>query len=83
LTNWQNFLAKLKFINLSLIKTRDLKPTNIFLDSNDQVKIGDFGLATANLMAGKYSTPNDDANHTMHVSLNESSFEVDMTSQVD
>ena len=30
---------------------RDLKPVNIFLDSNDQVKIGDFGLATSDILS--------------------------------
>ncbi|XP_064601948.1 eIF-2-alpha kinase GCN2-like [Liolophura sinensis] len=32
---------------------RDLKPVNIFLDSNDQVKIGDFGLATIDVIVKK------------------------------
>lgn len=40
-----NFVG-LAHIHQQGIMHRDLKPVNIFLDSEDHVKIGDFGLAT-------------------------------------
>ncbi|XP_055375444.1 eIF-2-alpha kinase GCN2-like [Condylostylus longicornis] len=49
--SWQLFreiLEGLSYIHQQGIIHRDLKPDNIFLDSRDQIKIGDFGLATTN-----------------------------------
>ena len=43
----REILEGLSHVHLQGMIHRDLKPQNIFLDRNDHVKIGDFGLATA------------------------------------
>nr|XP_046269330.1 eIF-2-alpha kinase GCN2 [Scatophagus argus] len=54
---FREILDGLAYIHQQGMIHRDLKPVNIFLDSQDHVKIGDFGLATdhpANVAAGKF-----------------------------
>ncbi|XP_070299369.1 eIF-2-alpha kinase GCN2-like [Salvelinus sp. IW2-2015] len=43
---FREILDGLAYIHQQGMIPRDLKPVNIFLDSQDHVKIGDFGLAT-------------------------------------
>ncbi|MBN3305085.1 E2AK4 kinase, partial [Amia calva] len=53
---FREILDGLAYIHEQGMIHRDLKPVNIFLDSNDHMKIGDFGLATdhpANVAADK------------------------------
>lgn len=54
---FREILDGLTYIHEQGMIHRDLKPVNIFLDSQDRVKIGDFGLATdhpANVASGKF-----------------------------
>ncbi|XP_058119579.1 eIF-2-alpha kinase GCN2 [Anopheles ziemanni] len=49
---------------------RDLKPVNIFLDSRDQVKIGDFGLATTSILAlQNQSQPNGPSGQLVQLAI--------------
>ncbi|XP_040575688.1 eIF-2-alpha kinase GCN2 [Lepeophtheirus salmonis] len=52
---------------------RDLKPVNVFIDSTDHVKIGDFGLATSSIIMGgsKGSEKNDfnESSSSLEVSM--------------
>ena len=48
-TKWKIFsqiVDALHYLHGSNLIHRDLKPSNIFLDKNNNVKLGDFGLAT-------------------------------------
>ncbi len=48
---FRQLLEGINYIHSQGMIHRDLKPSNIFLDSNGDIKIGDFGLAVADVMA--------------------------------
>jgi translation initiation factor 2-alpha kinase 4 len=55
---FRRILEGLDHIHSTGVVHRDLKPENIFLDSHDNPKIGDFGLATAGQATSKSSVQN-------------------------
>ncbi|XP_044127594.1 LOW QUALITY PROTEIN: eIF-2-alpha kinase GCN2 [Bufo gargarizans] len=57
---FREILDGLAYIHEQGMIHRDLKPVNIFLDSEDQVKIGDFGLATDHPAYKTESTQDED-----------------------
>ncbi|KAL7992472.1 hypothetical protein Chor_016728 [Crotalus horridus] len=68
---FREILDGLAYIHEKGMIHRDLKPVNIFLDSEDQVKIGDFGLATDHPANTIDSKPGEEIS-TQNVVKNES-----------
>ncbi|XP_039198591.1 eIF-2-alpha kinase GCN2 isoform X1 [Crotalus tigris] len=68
---FREILDGLAYIHEKGMIHRDLKPVNIFLDSEDQVKIGDFGLATDHPANTVDSKPGEEIS-TQNVVKNES-----------
>lgn len=43
---WRQILEGVQYLHTRGVAHRDLKPENLLLDSEDNVKISDFGMAT-------------------------------------